>query len=163
MAIMALDDSRLGVENKFLEKKSRRVFAFDKFTLQNLANKSGCVQTNLFYFLYIISEVKEYYEALFLSYRPQTIGSQFHNFQDKLHSFNIQDHRSTRGLLAKPFKNLRNHLYGKLVLIFDKRKICREILKELRFNIIKDLLCLFFIDSFMTMCNLKKRFIRAAC
>ena len=26
------------------------------------------------------------------------------NFQDKLHSFNIQDYQSTRGLLAKPFK-----------------------------------------------------------
>ena len=72
---MALDQGTLGVENKFLENKSGRIFAFDKFTLQNPANKSGCVQTNLLYFLYITSEVKEYYEALFLSYRPQTIGS----------------------------------------------------------------------------------------
>ena len=79
-AIMALDyHSRLGVENK-----SGRFFAFDKFTLQNLANKSGCVRTNLLYFLYITSEVKEYYEALFLSYRPQTIGSQFHNFSRQI-------------------------------------------------------------------------------
>ena len=95
---------RLGVENKFLENKSGRIFAFDKFTLQNLANKSGCVQTNLLHFLYITSEVKEYYEALFLSYRPQAIGRQFHNFSRQMHSFNIQDHRSMRGLLAKPFK-----------------------------------------------------------
>ena len=72
---MALDQGTLGVENKFLENKSDRIFAFYKFTLQNLANTSGCVQTNLLYFLYITSEVKEYYEALFLSYRPQTIGS----------------------------------------------------------------------------------------
>ena len=70
---------RLGVETKFLENRSGRIFAFDRFSLQNLANKSGCVQTNLLYFLYITSEVKEYYEALFLSYRPQTIGSQFHS------------------------------------------------------------------------------------
>ena len=78
---MALDHGRLGVENKFLENKSGRIFTFDKFTLENLANKSGCVQINLLYFLYITSEVKEYYEALFLSYRPpQTISSQFHNF-----------------------------------------------------------------------------------
>ena len=81
---MALDHSRLGVENKFLENKSGRIFAFDKFTLENLANKSGCVQINLLYFLYITSEVKEYYEALFLSYRPQTIGSQFHNFSRQI-------------------------------------------------------------------------------
>ena len=41
-------------------------------------------------------------------------------------------------------------------------QVCKEILTELRFNIIKNLLCLFFIDSFMTMCNFKKRLIRAA-
>ena len=36
-------------------------------------------------------------------------------------------------------------------------------LKELRFNIIKNLLCLFFLlNGFITMCNLKKRLIRAA-
>ena len=84
-------------------------------------------------------------------------------FQDKLHSFNIQDHQSPRGLLAKLLKNFQNHLYGQPVLIFDKRQIWKEILKELRFNIIKNLLCLFFIDSFMTMCNLKKSLIRTAC
>ena len=102
---MVLDHSRLVVENKFLEKKSDRIFAFDKFTLQNLANKSGCVQTNLSYFLYITSKVKEYYEALFLSYRPQTIGSQFHNFS-RLIAFiqNSGPSRSKHGLLAKPFK-----------------------------------------------------------
>ena len=76
---MALDHSRLGVENK-----SGGLFAFDKFTLQNLANNSGCVQTNLLCFLYITSEVKEYYEELFFSYRPRTIGSQFHNFSRQI-------------------------------------------------------------------------------
>ena len=86
---MALDHGRLGVQNKFLENKSGRIFTFDKFTLENLVNKSGCGQINLLYFLYITSEVKEYYEALFLSYRPP-----------------LQDHRSTRGLLAKPFKKI---------------------------------------------------------
>ena len=38
---MALDHSRLDLENKFLESKSGRIFfPFDKFALQNLANKS---------------------------------------------------------------------------------------------------------------------------
>ena len=42
------DQSRLGLENKFLENKSRRIFfAFDRLTLQTLANKSGGVETNL--------------------------------------------------------------------------------------------------------------------
>ena len=54
-------------------------------------------------------------------------------------------------------KNFRNHLYGHPVLTFDKRQICEEILKELRFNVIKNLLSLFFIHGFTTMCNLNKR------
>ena len=46
---MALDHSRLGLENKFLENKSGRIFlAFDGFTLQILANKSEGVQVILF-------------------------------------------------------------------------------------------------------------------
>ena len=51
---MALDQgySKLGLENKFLENKSGQIFAFDKFTLQNLANKSGGVQKPTFYTFY---------------------------------------------------------------------------------------------------------------
>ena len=82
---MALDHGRLGMENKFLENKSGRIFTFNKFTLENLANKSGCVQINLLYFLYITSEVTEYYEVLFLSYRPpdlRQLAVSFTIFQD---------------------------------------------------------------------------------
>ena len=59
-------------------------------------------------------------------------------------------------------KNFQNHLYGQPVLTFDKRQMCEEISKELRFNVIKNLLSLFFIHGFITMCNLKKRLIRSA-
>ena len=60
-------------------------------------------------------------------------------------------------------KNFQNHLYSQPVLTsFDKRQICEEILKELRFNGIKNLLSLFFLHGFITMCNLKKRLIRSA-
>ena len=59
-------------------------------------------------------------------------------------------------------KNLQNHLYGQPALTFDKRQICEEILKELHFNVIKNLLGLFFINGFITMSNLKKRLIRSA-
>ena len=39
--------------------------------------------------------------------------------------FNIQDDRSTRGILAKPLKkNFQNHLYGQPVVTLDKRQIC---------------------------------------
>ena len=59
-------------------------------------------------------------------------------------------------------KNFQNHLYSQPVLTFDKRQICEEILKELRFNVIKNLFSLFFLNGFITMCNLKKRLIRSA-
>ena len=45
---MALDHSRLGLENE-----SGQVFAIGKFTLPNLANKSGGMQTSLLYFFFI--------------------------------------------------------------------------------------------------------------
>ena len=56
------------------------------------------------------------------------------------------------------------------VLTFDKRQIRNEIVKELCFNMIKDLLYLFFIKPLIintvnkkiTMCNLKKCLIHAA-
>ena len=63
------------------------LFAFGKFALQNLANKSGCVETNLLYHLYITSEVKQYYEALFLSYRQ---GDTDLGQNAVFHSFAIQ-------------------------------------------------------------------------
>ena len=59
---MALDHCRLGLENE-----SGQFFAIGKFTVRNLANKSGGMQTSLLYFLYITSEMKWHYEALFLS------------------------------------------------------------------------------------------------
>ena len=39
-----------------------------------------------------------------------------------------------------------------MVLTFDKRQICSEHL-QLRFNMIKNLLCLFLLNRFITMCN----------
>ena len=74
----------------------------------------------------------------------------FHNFQNKLHSFNIQDHGSTRGLLiSETVQKISKitHTAIRAVLTFDKRQICEEIVKELPFNVIKNLLSLFFING----------------
>ena len=72
-------------------------------------------------------------------------------------------HNFSRQIAFIQFRtNFQNHLYGQPVLTFDKRQIRKEILKELRVPMIKDLLCLFFINGFITMCNLKKRLIRLA-
>ena len=142
-AIMALDHSRLGLENEW-----GQFFAIGKFTLQNFANKSGGMQTSLLYFLYITSDLKQYYEVLILSYSTLDRMQYFTILQDKLHSFNIQDDWSTCGLLAKPFtKKISKITYcGQPLLFFDKRQICSAscqvfewTLTELPFNIIKNL------------------------
>ena len=72
-AIMALEHSR--VENKFLENKSGRIFCVRqvyKFLQINLGACKPIFYYYYYYFLYTTSEEKEYYEALFLSYRPRT-------------------------------------------------------------------------------------------
>ena len=40
---MTLDHSKLGLEKNYWKTNQAEFFAFDKFTLQNLANKSGGV------------------------------------------------------------------------------------------------------------------------
>ena len=55
----------------------------------------------------------------------------FTSLQDELHSFNIQDDRSTRGLLAEPLKKFQNHLYCQPVASCG---VFEWTLIELRFN-----------------------------
>ena len=96
---MALDHSSLGLENK-----SGRFFCVRQvYFTKSCQQIWGCVNQPL-YFLCITYDVKQYYEALYLSYRPRTECSisQFFktNFtQSIFRPFN-------RGLLAKPFKKV---------------------------------------------------------
>ena len=54
----------------------------------------------------ITSAIKQYYEALFLIIQTTDKMQYFTILQYKLHSFNIQDDRSTRGPLAKALKKI---------------------------------------------------------
>ena len=68
--------------------------------------------------------------------------------QYKLHSFNIQDDRSTRGLLAKPLKKIPKSPIrpaGSHFEVLPVASVWMNITQTLRSNIIKNLLCLFFI------------------
>ena len=76
----------------------------------------------------------------------------FTSLQDKLHSFNIQDDRSMRGLLAKLFTEEISKItyYGQPLFFFDKPQICSAscqvfewTLIELHVNIKKNLLFFF--------------------
>ena len=111
-AIMALDQSRLGLENKLLENKSGRFFCVRQVYVIKSCQPIRWRGTSLLYFLYIASELKQYTmrRCFYHTGLRQNAILYFTILQDKLHSFNIQDDRSTRGLLARAFKNFQNHL-----------------------------------------------------
>ena len=93
----------------------------------------------IFFFFFDIHHIwgeRVLWGAVFI-YRPRTKCS-------------ISFHRNTvQKFLKSPIRPAGSN--------FDKRQICEEILKELRFNVIKNLLSVFFINSFIMMYNLKKR------
>ena len=101
----------------------------------------------------ITSAIKQYYEAMFLIIQTTDKMQYFTILQYKLHSFNIQDDRSTRGPLATPLnKKSLSHLYGQPVLTFAVW-VFEWTLIELPSYIIKNLLCLFFIQWFYRCCR----------
>ena len=158
---MALDHSRLGLENKFLENKSGRIFCVRQvYFTKSCQQVWGRVNQPFILFIHHIWGETVPWGAVFIIQTSDRM-QYFTILKYKLHSFNIQDDRSTRGLLAKPLKNFQNHLYnGQPVASCG---VFEWTLIELHFNIIKNLLCLFFLfNGFITMCNLKKRLIRAA-
>ena len=101
---MALDHSRLGLENKFLENKSGRIFCVRQVYLTKSCQQLW-VRVNQHFILFIhhIWGETVIWGAVFIIQTSDKM-QYFTIFQDKLHSFDIQDHRSTRGVLAKPFK-----------------------------------------------------------
>ena len=86
--------------------------------------------------------------------------------QNKLHSFNIQDDRSTRGLLAKPLKKKKkqNHLYGQPVLTFAVRAVveCWTNINRVTLQHNKEFIMFIFYLMILLTCNLQKRLIRSA-
>ena len=97
---MALDHSRLGVENKFSENKSGPIFwvrqLYNLFYKILLTSLGTCKPT--FYIFYTSHEVKQYHEHCFY----HTDLGQITILQYTV--LNIQVDRSTRGLLPKPLK-----------------------------------------------------------
>ena len=74
----------------------------------------------LLYHLYITSEVNQYYEALFLSYRPRTTECSISQYCDTngYHSI-FRTIEARVGFGRKPLKKkIQIHLYGQPVLTF---------------------------------------------
>ena len=156
---MALDHSRLGLENKSGPILCVRQVYFTKSGQQI----GGCVNQR---FILLIHHI--WGERYYLSYRPRTdcTISQFFR-QTALSQYSG---RSIVGFWRNGSTNFQNHPYSEPVPSFDRRQICSAscgrvfewTFKELRFSIINNL-CLFFLfNGFITMCNLKNCLIRAA-
>ena len=105
-AIMALDHSRLGLENKFLENKSGRIFWVRQ--VYNLLYKilptslGTCKPT---FYTYYTSHLR-WNSTMRRCFIIQT-SDRMHYFtilQYKLHSLKIQDDQSTSVLLPEPLK-----------------------------------------------------------
>ena len=127
---------------------------FGEFTLQNFASKSEMCKPTFYTFFFITSELKQYYETLYLSYRPRTECSisQFSLRQLALSQYSgrsIVGFRRNRSKISKI-----THTAGRFSFLTSAKIAVRAV----RFNIMKNLLRLFFLfNGFITMCNLKQR------
>ena len=102
--IAALDHSRLGLENKFLENKSGRIFCVRQvYFTKSCQQVWGRVNQPFILFIHHIWGETVPWGAVFIIQTSDRM-QYFTILQYKLHSFNIQDDRSTRRLLAKPLK-----------------------------------------------------------
>ena len=89
-AIMALDHSRLGLENKFFENKSGRFFCFRQVYFTNSCQQIwGCVSQPFILFVHHI-----WGETVLFIIQTSDRMQYFTIFHDKVHSVNIQDDQS---------------------------------------------------------------------
>ena len=90
-AIMALDHSRLGLENEFLENKSGRIFCVRQVYLTKSCQQLWeRVNQHFILFIYHIWGETVIWGAVFIIQTSDKM-QYFRIFQDKLHSFNIQN------------------------------------------------------------------------
>ena len=149
---MALDYGKLGLENKSGQSFCVRQGYFTK-SCQQIC---GRVNQPFILFIHHIWGKTALWGTVFIIQSSDRM-QYFTIFQYKLDLFNIQDDRSTRGLLAKPLKkiSIQNHLYDQPAASCG---VFEWTLIELPFNIIKNLTCLFFIQWFYNNVQSSKAF-----
>ena len=124
----------------------------------------------LLYFLYITSEAKQYYEALYLSYRPRTIECSISQFS-KTNCTQSIFRTINRGLLAKPFKKFpkspirpagSHNFWQAPNLQCELWSIVWMNINRVTLQHNKEFIMVIFYLMVLSMCNLQKRLIRAA-
>ena len=138
---MVLDHSRLGLENK-----SARIFCVRQVYFTKSCQQIWVrVNQSFILFTHGTSKVKEYYDALFLSYRPQTKCSISQFFRPNCtHSiFEPSKHAWAFSETVQKISKI-THTASRFSLLTKLAPNLQCTLKELRFNIIKTL-GLFFV------------------
>ena len=93
------------------------------------------------------------------SYKMQYFPIFFFCLQDKLHSFNIQDHRRTRGLLiSETVQNISKITYTAAGSNFWQAPNLRRNFQRITLQRDEEFIESIFFNGFITMCNLKKAF-----
>ena len=138
-AIMALDNSRLGLENE-----SGRIFCVRQvYFTKSCQQVWVSVNQPFILFIHHIWGETVLWGAVFII-QPADIMKYFTILQYKFHSLNIQDDESTRGLLAKSLTKFSKSPKRPAGSHFWQPPTEWKII-ELRFNIIKNLSCIFFV------------------
>ena len=138
-AIMALDHSRLGVENK-----SGRIFSVRQVYFTNSCQQIW-VRANQPFILFYTSRLRRKSTMRRCFYHTDLVqNAVFHNFSGQIAFIQYSDHRSTRGPLAKPFKKFPKSPIRPAGSNFWQALNLQRNLKELRFKMIKNLLCFCF-------------------
>ena len=145
-AITALDYSRLGLENK-----SGRIFCVRQvYFTKSCQQIWRCVNQPFVLFIHHIWDETVLWGAIFIIKTSDRMQC-FTIFQDKLHSVNIQDDQSWA--FSETVQKISKITYTACRFsLLTSGRVCEWTLIELRFNIIKNLLCLFFLfNGFITM------------
>ena len=138
---MALDHSRLGMENKFLENKSGRIFCIQQVYFTNSCRQIWVCANQPFILLYTSSLRRKSTMRCCFYHTDLVQNAAFHNFSRQI-AF-IQ-YFGPHGLLTKPFKKFPKSPIWPATSNFWHALYLWRNLKELRFNMIKNLLCVFF-------------------
>ena len=141
-AIMALDHSRLGLENKFLENKSGRIFCVRQVYFTKSCQQIWVrVNQPFISFIHHIWGETVLWGTVFIIQTSDRM-QHFTILQYKLHLLNIQDDGSTRGLLAKPLKKFPKSPIPPAGSQRFWQAPNEWTIIELHFNKVKNLLCL---------------------
>ena len=108
---MAHDHSRLGWENKFLEKKSGRIVCVRQVYLTKSCQQLWvCVNQHFMLFIHHIWSETVIWGAVFIIQTSDKM-QYFTIFQDKLHSFNIQNRTKHAWAFSKTVQKISKITY----------------------------------------------------